>query len=235
MTEAQRQFIQRLQGYSAECGVGATKLRRRTIGQELRQDIDSGLAPNFVYVPSFIVAYTTRGRRAALKTLFRGFALSCEQLWPQEVHMARLGWPVEGGPNLHPITRSSQEHVDFEEKPAIDFGDPGILGATTIASFPGTVRTAAYDGGQYGAGWIVEIEGDVEGVSHVIAGYCHHGTDEDGGLLVAAGDWVEQGQALGPVGYSGWTIPAGERGAHLHWKLIVDGVRVDPAPFLVEA
>ena len=147
------------------------------------------------------------------------------------------GWPVEGGKDLHPVTRTSQEHVDFREQPAVDFAKAGTfrgthLGDWTVAQFAGVVTCARYVGGQYGPGWIVEYEGEVEGIGTVRIGLCHHGTDEDGGLLVAEGDFVEEGQRLGPVGYSGWTIPPGIGGVHLHLKMYVNGERVDPEPYL---
>ena len=147
--------------------------------------------------------------------------------------MKLYGWPIKGGAALHPITRTSQEHVDFGESPAIDFGSPTGLGDITVAQFQGIVTTATYVGGEYGPGWIIEYEGEVEEIGLVRIGLCHHGTDEDEApLLVAQGDVVFPDQELGPVGYSGWCIPPGEPGTHVHMKMYVNDIRVDPEEYL---
>ena len=132
------------------------------------------------------------------------------------------------------VTRTAAEHESWSQKKAVDFGERGIIGAHTVANFAGRVRFAGYDGGQFGAGWLVEVEGEVAG-HQLVAGWCHHGDDTvaDGGTLqVATWDWVEVGAVLGLVGWSGYVLPKSEQGAHLHYRLDVDGVRVDPEDVL---
>jgi murein DD-endopeptidase MepM/ murein hydrolase activator NlpD len=55
----------------------------------------------------------------------------------------------------------------------------------------------------------------------VFTGY-HHLSQ----IKVVAGQSVSQGEAIGAVGATGLVT-----GAHLHWELIVRGVRVDPLPW----
>lgn len=49
-------------------------------------------------------------------------------------------------------------------------------------------------------------------------------------LAVAAGDNVEKGEIIGYVGSTGWST-----GPHLHYEVRVDGVAVDPIPYMVES
>ena len=238
--EKQAQLIARLRGYADELP-NAGKTRRRRIARELRADARaySDFSRPLLAIANHIMPWAGDGRKGRSWVLgnvdaatavyqLNQWALQAEALWPEEVRMARLSWPVEGGPDAHPITRTAAEHEAFGQQPALDFGDPDILGAFTVANFPGTVRFAGLAGD---AGWMVEVEGDVNG-DHLVAGWCHHGTPDYGGLWVETGDDVDAGQRLGPCGYSGWVIPAGEAGAHLHWKLTVDGSRVDPESWL---
>ena len=52
----------------------------------------------------------------------------------------------------------------------------------------------------------------------VFTGYLHQSE-----LLVSEGDWVEVGDEIGLVGYTGRVT-----GPHLHWEVWVGGVPVNP-------
>lgn len=58
-------------------------------------------------------------------------------------------------------------------------------------------------------------------------GFCHLERS-----LVANGATVTKGQAIGIMGYTGYTIPAGVNGTHLHWVINRNGVYIYP-PSLV--
>ncbi|GAA3628874.1 peptidoglycan DD-metalloendopeptidase family protein [Microlunatus ginsengisoli] len=49
---------------------------------------------------------------------------------------------------------------------------------------------------------------------------------------VRVGQVVRAGQIIGTVGYQGHVIPAGPRGAHLHFEIRRGGTPVDPLPYL---
>jgi len=53
--------------------------------------------------------------------------------------------------------------------------------------------------------------------------------------IVQNGASVKKGQIIGISAASGKNKPAGPTGAHLHFELIVDGEKVDPAPYLRNA
>ena len=44
------------------------------------------------------------------------------------------------------------------------------------------------------------------------------------------GQFVEQGETIGGIGHSGYVI--GIDGNHLHFELRIDGIPVDPLPYL---
>lgn len=50
--------------------------------------------------------------------------------------------------------------------------------------------------------------------------------------VVKVGQTVKEGQLVGYMGYTGFTIPAGIRGVHLHWIMFKDGSRVDPRKYV---
>jgi murein DD-endopeptidase MepM/ murein hydrolase activator NlpD len=51
-------------------------------------------------------------------------------------------------------------------------------------------------------------------------------------FVVKKGQAVRQGQLVGYMGYTGFTIPSGIGGTHLHWVMFRKGVRVDPRKFV---
>ena len=58
-------------------------------------------------------------------------------------------------------------------------------------------------------------------------GFCHLESAD-----VKAGDKIRRGQVLGVMGYTGYTIPMGPNGRHLHWVVSLNGVYVYP-PMLI--
>ncbi len=132
---------------------------------------------------------------------------------PVEGPFAVTSRPVPGaisssfGPRVHPIFGSVRTHY------GLDFR--GSMGQTISAAADGTVLSAGW---MNGYGWTVLL-------SHgngITTFYAHQSE-----LLVATGDTVAGGDAIGRVGSSGWST-----GAHLHWELRIDGVAVDPEPYL---
>lgn len=50
--------------------------------------------------------------------------------------------------------------------------------------------------------------------------------------IVKVGQKVKEGQVVGYMGYTGFTIPAGINGTHLHWIMFRNGGRVDPSRYV---
>jgi hypothetical protein len=73
------------------------------------------------------------------------------------------------------------------------------------------------------AGLVVQI-GDPRGNAHRL---CHLDS-----FIVRAGQTVTEGQVVGYMGYTGFTIPAGIGGTHLHWVMFRNGRRVNPLNFV---
>ena len=93
---------------------------------------------------------------------------------------------------------------------------PGY-GAPVIATSAGVVISAGYSG-SYGVLIIIRDEGYTD------AYYAHLISES---LTVQEGDVVTQGQQIGNVGSTGTST-----GAHLHFGIMMDGVFIDPVPFL---
>jgi hypothetical protein len=51
---------------------------------------------------------------------------------------------------------------------------------------------------------------------------------------VRVGQTIRAGQTIGRSGYTGHVIPAGPRGAHLHYEIRIDGTPVDPIRILAD-
>jgi murein DD-endopeptidase MepM/ murein hydrolase activator NlpD len=111
------------------------------------------------------------------------------------------------GPRVHPIFGTVRTHygLDFQAR----------MSQPIVAAADGVVLRAGW---MNGYGWAVLISHG-NGVTTL---YAHQSE-----LRVETGDTVSGGDLIGLVGTSGWST-----GAHLHWELRVDGVAVDPEPYL---
>jgi murein DD-endopeptidase MepM/ murein hydrolase activator NlpD len=120
--------------------------------------------------------------------------------------------PVEGrmtspfGYRVHPILGYRRMHT------GIDFG--AAYGTPIVASGPGTVASAGWDGG-YGKAVRLNHGGGL------LTLYGHMSR-----LAVAPGQQVAAGQVIGYVGSTGLST-----GPHLHYELHRNGERIDPASF----
>lgn len=72
------------------------------------------------------------------------------------------------------------------------------------------------------AGLVVEIE-----QGNQLHRLCHLNK-----ALVKVGQLVSEGQEVARMGYSGFTIPSGIRGTHLHWIMFLSGKRVDARKYV---
>ncbi|MBP5579952.1 MAG: peptidoglycan DD-metalloendopeptidase family protein [Ruminococcus sp.] len=113
----------------------------------------------------------------------------------------------------------------------IDVGDGNIYGGKACASRSGTVVTVynscpcdyPKDGGcpcggcgGYGNYVVISHDGTYSTVYAHLKNAC-----------VSVGDYVEQGQVIGYIGTTGWST-----GAHLHFEVRENGVRVNPSLFV---
>ena len=88
-----------------------------------------------------------------------------------------------------------------------------------VAPITGTVTAVGQMGsGTSDAGLVVQI-GVTATEMHRL---CHLDS-----YIVKVGQVVQQGQLVGYMGYTGYTIPSGIGGTHLHWVMWRNGVRVD--------
>jgi murein DD-endopeptidase MepM/ murein hydrolase activator NlpD len=111
------------------------------------------------------------------------------------------------GPRIHPIFGTSRSHFGIDMH--------GNTGDPIAAAAAGQVITAGWMSG-YGNTVIIS-HGD--GVTTL---YAHQSE-----VLVGYGDMVDGGDAIGKVGSTGFST-----GPHLHWEIRVEGVAVDPLPYL---
>jgi murein DD-endopeptidase MepM/ murein hydrolase activator NlpD len=99
-----------------------------------------------------------------------------------------------------------------------------VLGTPIKAPVAGTVTYVGQMGsGVANAGLVVQI-GNPTGNAHRL---CHLQR-----FIVKNGQRVTQGQIVGYMGYTGFTIPSGVRGTHLHWIMFRNGQRVDPRKYV---
>jgi len=98
------------------------------------------------------------------------------------------------------------------------------LGTPIVAPVAGKVTHVGQMGwGTSNAGLVVQI-GNPAGDAHRL---CHLNS-----AIVKLGQTVKEGQLVGYMGYTGFTIPAGIRGTHCHWVMFKGGVRVDPRKYV---
>ncbi|NLT26289.1 MAG: peptidoglycan DD-metalloendopeptidase family protein [Microbacteriaceae bacterium] len=116
------------------------------------------------------------------------------------------------GYRIHPVHGGTRMHTGTDFTVA-----GGTCGAPLYAVAAGTV---IYSGAFGGFGNHIEIrldDGTVVAYSHIM----------DGGLGVAVGERVVAGQAIALAGTTGTST-----GCHLHFEVRIDGVAVDPLPWL---
>lgn len=111
----------------------------------------------------------------------------------------------------------------------IDVGDGGIMGGTAVAAQSGTV-VAVYNGcthnyAKYSSCGCGGGYGNYVTISHDGTYSTHYG--HLGYASVSVGEYVQQGQAIGAIGSTGWST-----GAHLHFEMIVNGARVNPMTYV---
>lgn len=99
---------------------------------------------------------------------------------------------------------------------------PGA-GAPVQSIADGTVRIATESGGNYGV--TVYIDHVIDG--QVVTSHYSHMQYES--LRVVAGQEVKVGDIIGNVGNTGRSY-----GAHMHFELIIDDVKIDPLPWMQE-
>lgn len=88
----------------------------------------------------------------------------------------------------------------------------------------GTVTYVGQMGsGTSNAGLVVQI-GNPSGNAHRL---CHLD-----GYVVKKNDKVKEGQLVGYMGYTGFVLPPGKLGTHLHWIMFRGGKRVDPRNYV---
>lgn len=63
---------------------------------------------------------------------------------------------------------------------------------------------------------------------HLYVGNRHHAFCHMSQITVPNGAEVKEGDKLGIMGYSGYVVPAGPLGTHLHWALAVDNILINP-------
>jgi murein DD-endopeptidase MepM/ murein hydrolase activator NlpD len=104
-----------------------------------------------------------------------------------------------------------------------NYNDAGYTSYHTGLDFYGGTGTPIYAParGKVVFAGLLEVRGNVTFIDHgwgVFTGYLHQSE-----LFVSEGDWVEVGDEIGLVGYTGRVT-----GPHLHWEVWVGGVPVNP-------
>lgn len=93
-----------------------------------------------------------------------------------------------------------------------------------VAPITGTVTAVGQMGsGTSDAGLVVQIGTSATEMHRL----CHLDS-----YIVKAGQVVQAGQVVGYMGYTGYTIPSGIGGTHLHWVMWRNGVRVDGTKYV---
>lgn len=118
---------------------------------------------------------------------------------------------------IFPLNRGTYQitsyYGDGRNHKGIDLG--ADTGTAIFAVSDGTVTYAGYDS-DYGYNVVVDHGNGIK------TRYAHASA-----LCVSKGDKVSQGDMIAAVGNTGWST-----GSHLHFEVIVNGVRVNPAPYI---
>jgi len=132
-----------------------------------------------------------------------------------ETSINKMIWPLPGdgrtysgfGYRIPPTAGASTFHR------GVDIG--GEYGATIVAVLAGTVQSTGYN-------W---SSGNYVKISHgngLVTVYFHASK-----ILVTAGEYIQQGEAIALVGSTGVST-----GAHLHFGVMIDGTYVDPMQYI---
>ncbi len=106
--------------------------------------------------------------------------------------------------------------ADYHE--GIDISGPNAEGCLVVAGAGGTVIEAGYSSGGYGNYVIIDHGNGIQTV---------YGHMLDNSLRVRTGQHIGKGEVIGQVGNTGYSF-----GAHLHFEVRINGIRVNPAPYL---
>lgn len=112
--------------------------------------------------------------------------------------------------------RELQGSGDYHE--GIDISGPNAEGCLVVAGAGGTVIEAGYSSGGYGNYVIIDHGNGIQTV---------YGHMLDNSLRVRTGQYIGKGEVIGQVGNTGYSF-----GAHLHFEVRINGIRVNPAPYL---
>lgn len=123
-------------------------------------------------------------------------------------------WPVVG---LYQITSVFGDR-DLGYHHGIDISGAGAEGSLVVAGASGTVVAAGWSTTGYGNYVLIDHGNGIETL---------YGHMLDNSLSVSKGDTVYKGQAIGRVGDTGWSF-----GAHLHFEVRINGIRVNPARYI---
>ena len=113
---------------------------------------------------------------------------------------------LAGGYFMMPVPRSYKITQGLHPFNAIDFAN-GTCGGPAYAAAGGVVQRVGYD----------DVAGNYARILHdnsVVTFYGHLS-----GQTVSSGERVGRGQIVGYIGHSGYTIPAGPGGCHLHFEV----------------
>ncbi len=100
----------------------------------------------------------------------------------------------------------------------IDISGKNASGSLVVAGASGIVTEAGWNAGGYGNYVKINHGNGIETLyAHML----------DNSLAVSPGDMVQKGQVVGQVGNTGYSF-----GAHLHFEVRINGIKVDPAPYL---
>ncbi len=131
--------------------------------------------------------------------------------------MQTLGIFVWPAVDLYEVT-SPFGHRSLGNHKGIDISGKNASGSLVVAGASGIVTEAGYNSGGYGNYVKINHGNGIETLyAHML----------DNSLAVSAGDTVQKGQVVGQVGNTGYSF-----GAHLHFEVRINGVKVDPAPYL---
>ncbi len=100
----------------------------------------------------------------------------------------------------------------------IDISGANASGKLIVAAAGGTVIKAGWNNGGYGNHVVIDHGNGIETLyAHML----------DNSIMVNVGDRVQRGQTIGRVGNTGNSF-----GAHLHFEVMINGNKYDPAPYL---